>query len=82
MPSLIMLVQFVLVIEFFRAQFATKLLLLVTTFNPLMPQQTVPPLVPLPTTETNIHQAAPVAPQIFHFVFLGQIHVGRVRLES
>lgn len=65
-----MLVQFVLVIEFFWAQFATKLLLLVTTLNSLMPQQTVPPLVPLPTTETNIHQVAPVAAQIFHFVFL------------
>lgn len=36
-PTLIMFVQLVLMIELFRTQFATELLFFVTTLNPLVP---------------------------------------------
>lgn len=60
MATLIVFVQFVLVVELFRAQCATEFLFLVATLDPLVPEQTVPPFVPLPATETNVDGGAVV----------------------
>lgn len=73
-PALVMFVQLVLMIELFRAQFAAKLFLFVTALDPLMPQQTVPPLVPLSATETNVDQRS-VLPRILGVRLLRKIRV-------
>ena len=83
MPTLVVLVQFVLVVELFRAQCATEFLLFVTALDPLVPQQAVSPLVPLPTTETNVHHVPVVARMVFRFRLMPLVpDAARIRLES
>lgn len=55
MSPLIVFVKLVLMVELHGAETAAELLLFVPALDPLVPQQTIPPFVSLPATETHVY---------------------------